>query len=429
MKNILLFLVPLNLICTTLFAQCPVTTSSNNLTALIGNASDLTTGDVIVKSNAITISGVNYDAVFTILSENVPTGAFIIDATASNNFNLSAVQPDENPYVTYNLKFVQAGSATLLVPGGIPISIIDFTVALPDIDGAVASLPTGLTNRNYTDVAGHETAGSPFASITLGSAISANGFFGGGPAGFTTYRTPSVPSLSVPVGDVNYWITYDYPGFPQTGVNFVFGTSRDAALNTGTPSVIANRLFFHNFIINCSTALPVKLISFNAFQEDCKTTLKWKVADESNFDYYEVQYSFNGIDFFVLDKIPLEINSNGDYQYVSDNNNGDVKLYYRLKMTDLDGSYSYSKIITGNINCKSGNYTVFPTITKSKITITKLQGGEKIELCNMTGNRIAACVANNNPYELHFGEIPKGMYLLKIEGRNGMLSVHKIIKE
>src|SRR5664279_877573 len=108
---------------------------------------------------------------------------------------------------------------------------------------------------------------------------------------------------------------------------------------------------------NCPGILPVKLSAFDATVRNCMVSLNWLVQSQSDFKNYDVQYSTDGATFQTIGTIsgPIEGASN-KYVY-QDNNPKQGNIYYRLKMTDRDERYQYSKIIALNLNC--GKSSVF----------------------------------------------------------------------
>ena len=92
------------------------------------------------------------------------------------------------------------------------------------------------------------------------------------------------------------------------------------------------------------SALPIDLLAFNARKLSGNNVLvTWKVTNESTPEKFELMRSGNGRDFSSLGVVAgapgLE-----DYQF-SDNSLPQGTSYYRLKMFDIDGTVSYSKVI------------------------------------------------------------------------------------
>ncbi len=89
--------------------------------------------------------------------------------------------------------------------------------------------------------------------------------------------------------------------------------------------------------------LPLTIVYFKVQNFDSKIQLTWKTADEVNSAYIELQNSQNAIEFVSVEK--FDITKNGLYNYFDSAPQKGIQ-YYRLKMTDLDGSNTYSKTIS-----------------------------------------------------------------------------------
>ncbi len=93
--------------------------------------------------------------------------------------------------------------------------------------------------------------------------------------------------------------------------------------------------------------LPVELASFTGFQENGQVYLEWTTASEQNNDFFEIQRSADGKSFSAIGKVAGQVQSwaNKDYDFI-DSKPLATTNYYRLKQIDLDGSASYSNIVS-----------------------------------------------------------------------------------
>ncbi|MGC9330813.1 MAG: GEVED domain-containing protein [Bacteroidales bacterium] len=121
------------------------------------------------------------------------------------------------------------------------------------------------------------------------------------------------------------------------------------------------------------TPLPIELLTFYAKYKNNVVNINWETASEINNDYYIVQKSTDAINFINIDKINSLApggNSNSLLKYVSFDKDVDYGIfYYRLKQYDLDGSYTYSNIVSVIIN-QNGTFTVHPNPTKDVVEIS-----------------------------------------------------------
>lgn len=97
-----------------------------------------------------------------------------------------------------------------------------------------------------------------------------------------------------------------------------------------------------------SIGLPVSLLSFTAQVIDDNVSLQWKTADEINFSYYEIETSLTGVAFTPLTRVTASGGASDkqyDWLHANAANLHSGKLYYRLKLVDNDGRFTYSRVI------------------------------------------------------------------------------------
>lgn len=126
--------------------------------------------------------------------------------------------------------------------------------------------------------------------------------------------------------------------------------------NTNGPFYSAAN-FTNNYVWNLIAnpkILPIGLISFEGKVIGNSITLNWAIA-ENSFYQFEIERSSNAVDF---NKIASETNSlNINYKF-QDNEPIEGVNYYRIKIFDVDGAFSFSSIIqvkfirVGNLRVK-----------------------------------------------------------------------------
>lgn len=94
--------------------------------------------------------------------------------------------------------------------------------------------------------------------------------------------------------------------------------------------------------------LPIKLLSFKGESlNNLTNVLSWSTASEKNNNYFTVEKTKNGKEFYEVGRINGAGNSNHLNSYtLSDLNVEKVINYYRLIQTDLNGIKEYTKLIS-----------------------------------------------------------------------------------
>jgi hypothetical protein len=124
--------------------------------------------------------------------------------------------------------------------------------------------------------------------------------------------------------------------------------------NTNVESLIENKIFHQpdnaslGLVTYSSFLLPVNLLTFTARPNGNDVLLNWQTSAETNSHNFEVERSFDGLNFIPVRKVAAAGNSNITILYsVSDISAGKSgrNLFYRLKLTDRDGAISYSAVV------------------------------------------------------------------------------------
>jgi hypothetical protein len=100
--------------------------------------------------------------------------------------------------------------------------------------------------------------------------------------------------------------------------------------------------------VDCNTIapLPVELSSFTAAFGGNQVNLSWTTASEKNSADFTVERSFDGETFSAVTKVAAAGTSSARREYAATDRGMRKGLnYYRLKQTDLDGTFSYSQVI------------------------------------------------------------------------------------
>lgn len=91
--------------------------------------------------------------------------------------------------------------------------------------------------------------------------------------------------------------------------------------------------------------LPVTWAGFDVETTELGNELTWKTASEQNTSHFEVEYSYNAMQWSAMsDQIPAAGNSADLRTYNYTHSDFEPFVYYRIKQVDLDGQFDYSVI-------------------------------------------------------------------------------------
>ncbi len=169
------------------------------------------------------------------------------------------------------------------------------------------------------------------------------------------------------------------------------------------------------------SALPIELLSFEAWAGGTNVQLKWATQTEVRNKHFEVERSRNGTDFTVIGKVPGTGNSNSIRRYDwIDLTPFPGKSYYRLRQVDENGQFSYSPFVS--VRYKVSETTVYPNpVQQGKLMVqTGSKTCEKMTflLYNMNGSQVFRYeVAENADTEIKVqlpDNLPKGIFMVQI---------------
>jgi hypothetical protein len=181
--------------------------------------------------------------------------------------------------------------------------------------------------------------------------------------------------------------------------------------------------------------LPVKLNAFEIVRSNNNAVLKWELATCCSKDAkFELERSTNSIHFTTLKTLPG--NESDRFYSVMDAEIDLPVIYYRLKITDYDGTVSYSKIITLENDTKTLVSSIFPNPVKNNasIVVKTVQAAAVIfTVLDMTGRVMKQWNENlavgASTIYVNTNSLPAGMYQVVVTIPGNQTNILRFIKE
>lgn len=205
-------------------------------------------------------------------------------------------------------------------------------------------------------------------------------------------------------------------------------TSSGAPITTPTPTVPNSCSS-----VTISITLPLDLLSFQAQTTSKNNLLKWQTANEVNTQSFDIERSANGKNFEKVGNVKSVGTAKGAYQFTDEVPLSGIN-YYRLKMMDIDGSFTYSpvrSVVLGE--GKATNVSIAPNPAKGQVFV-KLNADEAkaitLVLVDVTGKTVLTERKNLesgfNQLPLNVSNYPQGLYFLKIVDAN-TTETHRLV--
>jgi hypothetical protein len=183
-----------------------------------------------------------------------------------------------------------------------------------------------------------------------------------------------------------------------------------------------------NVNVDPDCILPIYLSTFDGHNEGRENHLYWLTDQEINSSHFEVERSNNGYDFVKIGIV--ETDPTQSYNFI-DNTPYSGSNYYRLKMVDLDETFSHSSIIYLETQNKIES-KVYPNPFEDSLIYTyQSEQNEELEIqvINILGQKVfqynVNCQTCGNYVTINTSNIPSGKYTIRIKH---LTSLHETIQ-
>lgn len=235
---------------------------------------------------------------------------------------------------------------------------------------------------------------------------------------------PAVPAVS----DTRV-AHFDLATWQDEGNGVTTGTTA-----AGTVTSAAAVTYFSPFTIGFIpiTPLPIEMIRFDGICTGNAVLLKWITATETGNDFFTIERSIDGIAFSQIGTMNGAGNSTQVLNYKFDDADPFAGTnYYRIKQTDNNGRYSYSKIIAVDAkDCESQNLQLVHALFNSdnlEIDYAHAKGPVTIEVYNAAGRLLSQTtnLPTDSKFQIDAASWSKSIYFIRVS--DGMSSESRTI--
>ena len=188
---------------------------------------------------------------------------------------------------------------------------------------------------------------------------------------------------------------------------------------------------FDQFVFD--SALPVRLVAFEAKRSENGTDISWQTANETASTYFDIERSADAQNWERIGRL----NAKGESDklvYYKFRHEGSLsgERYYRLKMVDADSSFAYSRICHVPAANTGHDMVLYPNPATSSVTLrTSEVAISSVELLNDVGKRVKTFQPSlpvTTEMNLPLDNVQPGIYLLRMKTGGGVFETKKLVK-
>ena len=197
-------------------------------------------------------------------------------------------------------------------------------------------------------------------------------------------------------------------------------------INNAIPTTFGDRFLL--IITDQFNPVPVKIISFTGKKINQVNLLSWVTVSEKNIISYEVQLSEDGIGFSTIGLLKAINSSNKtNYSFTDNTPKKHSASYYRLKINEANTTSYTNTIVIIEGTEQVASTMIYPNPAKDFITILTNQQAEikQVIILNMQG--LVLLNIKNPTTKINISDLPRGIYLVKIDIGEGIKSIKLIV--
>jgi predicted double-glycine peptidase len=190
------------------------------------------------------------------------------------------------------------------------------------------------------------------------------------------------------------------------------------------------------FANNNAIILPLNLLTFKGAWQDNVAMLQWETSNEVNTSHFMIERSIDGRNFSAIERTEAAGNSIGHSYSYPDKDAGMLNatiIYYRLKMYDLNGTFSYSNIVSVTVD-PSALVNIYPnpvhSVVMARVSLKKADN-LNIQVTDMKGQAVYMATkylgAGSSELQIDTRKWTSQVYSIKITDSNNKVLITKNI--
>lgn len=178
-------------------------------------------------------------------------------------------------------------------------------------------------------------------------------------------------------------------------------------------TALTNGLRFTLGTTDLATSLPVELLYFDAALEGTDVRTEWATGSERESDHFTVERSADSEQWETVARLPGAGNSIVQQHYMAlDAEPLDGLSYYRLLQTDMDGTTTWSEVVSVR-NSRSAT-TIFPNPSTGIFTVLTNDAQTGVDITDPAGRTLAVPMERNmDRVTIDATALPPGLYFVR----------------
>jgi hypothetical protein len=207
-----------------------------------------------------------------------------------------------------------------------------------------------------------------------------------------------------------------YNGTPGRVLSWTGATN--ATIGSGMDGSGSNVAVLDNFLAKVpDVILPLELLSFEAVAAGKASKLTWTTTREVDVRDFIVERSDDGTSYDSIGNVTAQqgYSDNNNYSFID--NNPTATSFYRLRMTDLDGAFSYSPVrkLSSGATAISVSCYPNPVVNYVNVRISNSEVAYHYSVVTLDGKVMQTGIINGQQASINLTGAPHGLIFVRVE--------------